>query len=122
MHLVHCKRILEQAKIRFVAESTTLFLFFDLLCCFGFHKHYCLKSVQKGNFAESAIKFVESATKFAESGTVCGIHKQIIINVLSKFKRQNKCADKLYVTGVCTRNPQKCCRWNPVTFWNKFKN
>ena len=39
-----------------------------------------------GKFAESATKFVESATKIAESGTVCEIHKQIIIYVFSKIK------------------------------------
>ena len=31
MHFVHSKRILEQSKIRFVAESTTLSFFFILL-------------------------------------------------------------------------------------------
>ena len=38
VRFVHCKRIREQASIRFVAESITLLLFFDLLCCFGTHK------------------------------------------------------------------------------------
>ena len=42
VHSVHCipscKRIPQQAQIRFVAESAKLLLFFDLLCCFGFHK------------------------------------------------------------------------------------
>ena len=33
-----CKRIPQQAKSRFVAESATLIFFFDLLCCFGFHE------------------------------------------------------------------------------------
>ena len=72
VHFVHCKRIPEHAKIRFNAESTTLLLFFDLLCCFGFHKQiaktlYCLKSLQKQailrNFAEQAI-FRPSRPKF----------------------------------------------------------
>ena len=38
VHFVHFMRITQQAKIRFVAESTSLLLFFDLLCCYGFHK------------------------------------------------------------------------------------
>ena len=38
VHSVHCTRILQQAKIRFVVESATFVLFFDLFCCFGFHK------------------------------------------------------------------------------------
>ena len=38
MHSLHCKRNPQQAKIRFVAKSATLLIFFDLLCCFGFHK------------------------------------------------------------------------------------
>ena len=52
MHSVHCKRISQLAKIRFVAESATLLLFFDLLRCFGFLRQipktlYCSKSLQK---------------------------------------------------------------------------
>ena len=39
----------------------------------------------------------------------CGIH-------------DNKCADKIYVTLICTRNPRKFCKWNPLTFWNMFKD
>ena len=38
VYSVHCKRITQQAKIKFVAEFAILRLFFDLLCCFGFHK------------------------------------------------------------------------------------
>ena len=38
VHSQHCKRNPQQANIRFVAESATLLLFFDLLCCFEFHK------------------------------------------------------------------------------------
>ena len=38
MQLVNFKRISQQAKIKFVAEFATLFFFFDLLFCFGFHK------------------------------------------------------------------------------------
>ena len=33
VHSLHCERNKQQAKIRFVAESATLLLFFDLLCC-----------------------------------------------------------------------------------------
>ena len=47
-----CKRTPQQAKIRFFGEFATLLLFFDLLCCFGFHKQipktlYRSKSLQK---------------------------------------------------------------------------
>ena len=38
VHSVHCKRVPQQAKIRFVAESAALQLFFNLLGCFGFHR------------------------------------------------------------------------------------
>ena len=33
----------------------------------------------------------------------------------------NKCADKIYVTGICTRNPLKFCKWNRLTIWQMFK-
>ena len=35
--------------------------------------------------------------------------------------QQNKCADKIYVTGICTRNPRNFCKLNLLTFWNMFK-
>ena len=41
---------------------------------------------------------------------------------LLRHPQQNKCADKIYVTGFCTRNPRNFCRWNPLTFWNMFKD
>ena len=52
MHSEHCKRNPQQDKIRFVAESTSMLLFFDLLCFFGFHGQiakilYRSKSLQK---------------------------------------------------------------------------
>ena len=52
MHSLHCNGNPQQAKIRFVAESATLLLFFDLLCCLGFHKQipkslYRSKSLEK---------------------------------------------------------------------------
>ena len=30
--------------------------------------------------------------------------------------QQNKCADKIYVTGICIRNPLNFCLWNPLIF------
>ena len=42
-------------------------------------------------------------------------------NCLLRNPQQNKCADKVYVTGICMRNPLKFCLWNPLTFWNIFK-
>ena len=52
VHSVHCKRIPQQAQLRFVAESATVLHFFDLFCCFGFHKQnpktlYRSKSLEK---------------------------------------------------------------------------
>ena len=49
----------------------------------------------------------------AESGTtsyICSLRNP----------QQNQCADKIYVTGLCTRNPLKFCRMNPLTFWSMF--
>ena len=39
---------------------------------------------------------------------------------LLRNSQQNKCADKIYITGICMRNPLKFCLWNPLTFWNIF--
>ena len=102
MHFVHCKRIPEQAKMRFVAESTTLLLFFDLLCSFGFHKQiaktlYCLQSLQNRQFCGIC-------------NIICGIHNQVIhlrnplavaesrttsYILLLRNPRQNKYADNV---------------------------
>ena len=51
----------------------------------------------------------------AESRTTSHIY-------LLRHPQQNKCADKFYATGFCTRNPRNFCRWNPLTFWNMFKD
>ena len=34
----------------------------------------------------------------------------------------SKCADKIYVTAICTRNSSKFCMWNPLAFWNIIKD
>ena len=85
--------------------------------------------------------------KFLKSFKVCGFHLQILRVPLTfadstyisrnrftvaEFKttshicllrnqQQVKCADKVYVTIICTQNPRKSCKWNPLTFWNMFK-
>ena len=64
VHSLHFKP--QQAKISFVAESATLLLFVDLLCCFGFHKQipkslYCSKSLQNPQqYLWNTEQFVES--------------------------------------------------------------
>ena len=59
-----------------------------------------------GSCAECAAKVVESATQFAAYGTVCGIHIQKIIYVLSKFKQLWN--PQLEVESAkCKRNPHK---------------
>ena len=52
MHFVNCKRIPQQAEIRFVPESAKMQFFLDLLCCLGLHGQiaktlYCSKLLQK---------------------------------------------------------------------------
>ena len=39
---------------------------------------------------------------------------------LLRNPQQNKCADKIYLTGICMRNPLKTCLRNLLTLWNKF--
>ena len=73
MHSVVCKRIPQQAQIRFVAECATLLHFFDLICCFGFHKQ--IPKTLMFKVTPKISEFAESATVFAEPRTVCGIHK-----------------------------------------------
>ena len=78
MHLMNSKRIPQQAKIMFVAESAMLLFFFDLLCCFGFHgqiakRLYCSKLLQKQAILRNPQQNVWNPEP------VCGIRVQIII-------------------------------------------
>ena len=36
--------------------------------------------------------------------------------------QQNQYVDKIYVTNICTQNPWKFSKWNPLTILNMFKN
>ena len=40
---------------------------------------------------------------------------------LLRNPQQIKSADTIYVTSICTRNPRKSFKWNPLAFWNMFK-
>ena len=107
LNSLHCKRNPQQAKIRLVAESATLLLFFDFLCFFGFHKTipkslYCSKSLQK--FAD-----LRNPLTVAESRTTSCIS-------LLRNPQQNNCAKKIYVTGIYMQNPLRICLWNSLTF------
>ena len=42
-------------------------------------------------------------------------------NCLLRNPQQIKCADKIYVTSIYTRNPRKSCKWKPLTVWSMFK-
>ena len=48
--------------------------------------------------------------------------KTISYICLLRNPKQKKCADKIYVTGICARNPLKFCYWNLLTLWNVFKD
>ena len=72
VHSVHCKRNSQQAKIRFIKESATLLLFFDLRCCFGFHKQisktlYRSKLLQKQANLRNPQLYFRNAQEFVES-------------------------------------------------------
>ena len=60
--------------------------------------------------------------------TFCGNHlhlrnsKQLAIFGCCKIRKKNQWAGKYYVTVICTQNPLKFCKWNPLTFWNMFKD
>ena len=66
------------------------------------------------SFADSTY-FVRNPVTVAESRTTSYIS-------LLRNPQQNKCANKIYVTGICTQNPLKFFKWNPLTFWNIFKD
>ena len=76
--------------------------FADSTCICGFHLH----------FADSNY-ILRNPLTVAESKTTSCI-------CLLQNPQQNKCADKIYVTGICMRNPLKLCIWKPLTFWNTF--
>ena len=85
MRFVTFKRISQQSKIRFVVESSTLLVFFDLLCCFGFQgqiakKLYCSKLLQK----QATLRNAQQNVWIPEP--VRGIHEQTIIYVFRKLK------------------------------------
>ena len=77
-------------------------------------------------FADSGYKFckfhlhLRIPVTFCESTYMCGIQITSYICLLGN-PQQIKCADKICVTSICTRNPRKSCKWNPLTFWNLFK-
>ena len=89
----------------------------NLLTFSGIHLHL---RIPLTNFAEStyiadSTYFLQNLLTVAESRTtsfVCSLRNL----------QQNKCADKFFVTGICTRNPLKCCLWKPLRFWNVFKD
>ena len=58
-------------------------------------------------------KFADSTYVLRNPRTVSESRTASNICLLRK-PQQNKCADKIYVTGICTRNPLK--------FWNIFKD
>ena len=75
VRFVHCKRIPQQTKLRFLEKTAIFLLFSDLLCCFGFHKRiletlYRSKLLQKQAnlrnlqlFGRNPEKFVKSTNK-----------------------------------------------------------
>ena len=102
----------------------------------------------KSLLLNSASAYANSViNKFLNSSTVCGFRLQILRisltfadstyilrNTLTvaesrttsyicllRNPQQIKCAHKIYVTSICTRNPRKSCKWNPLTVWNVFK-
>ena len=101
----------------------------------------------KSLLLNSACAYASSIiNKFLNSFTVCGFRLQILRIPLTfadstyilrnpltvaesrttsyicllRNPQQIKCADKNYVTSICTRNPRKSCKWNPLTFWNSL--
>ena len=76
-------------------------------------------------FADSAYKFCGFHLNLRIPLTLCGIHlvaeaRTTSYICLLRNPQQNKCAEKMYVTGIRMRNPLKFCLWNPLTFWNMF--
>ena len=101
MYSLHCKRNLQQENLKFVAESATFLLFFDLLSCFWFHKHvpkslYRLKLLHKWailwnlqlylmNPQTNDKTFVSLNWVVAESATVSGIRNMEVESANCKW-------------------------------------
>ena len=83
MHFVNCKRILREAKIRFVKEAEILFLFFDLVCCFGFQKQLA-STLYHSKLLQNWANSWNLVSVFAKFRPVCEIHLQIKKHVHSK--------------------------------------
>ena len=66
------------------------------------------------------LTFAHSTYNLLNPLTVAESRKTSYICLL-RNPQQIKCADKSYITGICTRNSQKCCRRNPPAIWNMFK-
>ena len=111
VHSVPCKRILQQAQIRFVAESATLLFFFDLLCCFWFHKQIPKTLYRSSSLQNLHLRIPLGVAESRTTSYIC----------LLRNPQQVNCADKNYIASICTRNPREYCKWNPLTFWNMFK-
>ena len=76
--------------------------FAESTCICGFHLHFAESTYSLRNplsFADSTYILWNPLT-FAQSRTTSYIS-------LLRNLRHNKCADKIYVTGICTRNPRK---------------
>ena len=64
-------------------------------------------------FADSAC-ILRNPLTVAETITTCYI-------CLLQNPQQNKCTEKIYVRGICKRNPLKFCLENPLLFETYFK-
>ena len=60
------------------------------------------------------LTFADSTYILRSSFTVAESTKTSCICLL-QIPQQIKCTDKTYVTSICTRNPRKAGKWNPLT-------
>ena len=96
MLFVICKRIPQQAQLRFVVESATLLIFFDLLCCHIFHKQIA-KTLHRS-------KTLMKQASLRNPQKICGIRNSLWVPQLS----DNICVLSVYAVAefrYCKRNP-----------------
>ena len=67
------------------------------------------------NFADSNY-FFDDSTYISRNPLTVAESRTTSYICLLRNPQQNKCADKVYVTGICMRNLLKFCLWNPLTF------
>ena len=92
-------------EIRIPAQLLIVHMQVQIWTKFGIHLQFLRNLL---TFADSTY-FLRNPLTVAESRTTS-------YTCLLRNAQQNKCADKIYVTGISMQNPLKFCLWNESTY------